>query len=350
VIAGIVDKVLAAQPDSVASYKAGKAKALDFIVGQVMRESRGRANIDVVKNLLKGLAVKATSNYSPAYKDYYEPNVTDHPYDPAKAKALLDAAGWVPGPDGIRRKNGQRLELQISYIGGQVIAQRLASLVQEEMRAIGIAITQKPYPTPVFFASQQAGGIINSGRYQIAYFGWISGVDPDDSSLYSCDQFPPVGQNDIFWCDPTLDQAEKDAIATVDQERARRGAAAAPGSLPPDAHRSRRRSRPLARRTAGAAEPGRAPRRRARRARRRRRPARANRRTHEAPDRHSPRDRIRARRLTPPHRPQIPPRPRRTALGLAAAVTARPPKSPLTASLSSRPRPEIHEVAQSDRS
>lgn len=144
------------------------------------------------------------------------------PYDPAKAKALLDAAGWVPGPDGIRRKKGQRLELQISYIGGQVIAQRLASLVQEEMRAIGIAITQKPYPTPVFFASQQAGGIINSGRYQIAYFGWISGVDPDDSSLYSCDQFPPVGQNDLFWCDPTLDQAEKDAIATVDQERRKR--------------------------------------------------------------------------------------------------------------------------------
>jgi aspartyl-tRNA(Asn)/glutamyl-tRNA(Gln) amidotransferase subunit B len=53
VIAGIVDKVIAAQADSVASYKAGKAKALDFIVGQIMKESRGRANVDVVKNLLK---------------------------------------------------------------------------------------------------------------------------------------------------------------------------------------------------------------------------------------------------------------------------------------------------------
>jgi len=53
VIAGIVDKVIAAQPDSVASYKAGKAKALDFLVGQIMKESRGRANVDVVKALLK---------------------------------------------------------------------------------------------------------------------------------------------------------------------------------------------------------------------------------------------------------------------------------------------------------
>jgi len=50
-IAAIVDNVIAAQPESVASYKAGKAKALDFLVGQVMRESRGRANVDIVKRL-----------------------------------------------------------------------------------------------------------------------------------------------------------------------------------------------------------------------------------------------------------------------------------------------------------
>ena len=52
-IAAIVDKVIAAQAESVAAYKGGKEKALDFIVGQVMRESRGRANVDVVKRLLK---------------------------------------------------------------------------------------------------------------------------------------------------------------------------------------------------------------------------------------------------------------------------------------------------------
>jgi aspartyl-tRNA(Asn)/glutamyl-tRNA(Gln) amidotransferase subunit B len=52
-IAGIVDKVIAAQPESVAAFKAGKTKALDFLVGQVMRESRGKANVDVVKRLLE---------------------------------------------------------------------------------------------------------------------------------------------------------------------------------------------------------------------------------------------------------------------------------------------------------
>jgi aspartyl-tRNA(Asn)/glutamyl-tRNA(Gln) amidotransferase subunit B len=53
VIAGIVDKVLAAQPDSVAAYRSGKSKALDFIIGQIMRESRGKAKLEIVKRLLE---------------------------------------------------------------------------------------------------------------------------------------------------------------------------------------------------------------------------------------------------------------------------------------------------------
>ena len=52
-VARFVDQVLAAQPDSVASYKAGKEKAFEFLVGQVMRVSRGKANVEMVRTLLK---------------------------------------------------------------------------------------------------------------------------------------------------------------------------------------------------------------------------------------------------------------------------------------------------------
>ncbi|MCA1668596.1 MAG: ABC transporter substrate-binding protein [Thermomicrobia bacterium] len=55
----------------------------------------------MVKDLLKGLAVKATGNLSPALEFYYEPNTTPYPHDVAKAKALLKDAGWTPGADGI---------------------------------------------------------------------------------------------------------------------------------------------------------------------------------------------------------------------------------------------------------
>lgn len=140
-------------------------------------------------------------------------------YNPAKAAALLDAAGWKPGPDGIRVKNGTRLSLQLSYIGGQSIGEKVAGLIQQEAKAVGIEITQKTYPANLYFASAQSGGILNSGKYQLAYYGWVSGVDPDNSSLYRCNQFPPQGQNSIFWCDPVLEAAEIDALGNMDQER-----------------------------------------------------------------------------------------------------------------------------------
>jgi aspartyl-tRNA(Asn)/glutamyl-tRNA(Gln) amidotransferase subunit B len=48
----IVEEVLAQNADSVASYKSGKVKALEFLVGQVMKASRGKANVDIVRTML----------------------------------------------------------------------------------------------------------------------------------------------------------------------------------------------------------------------------------------------------------------------------------------------------------
>ncbi|HXW50442.1 MAG TPA: peptide ABC transporter substrate-binding protein [Candidatus Acidoferrales bacterium] len=141
------------------------------------------------------------------------------PYDPARARTLLDEDGWKVGPDGIRVKNGTRLSLQLSYVGGQSIAEEVGALIQEEAKAVGIEITQKPYQADLYFAAAQDGGILNLGKYQIAYYSWASGVDPDDSSLYRCNQFPPQGQNVLFWCDPKVEAAEVDALSHMDQGR-----------------------------------------------------------------------------------------------------------------------------------
>jgi aspartyl-tRNA(Asn)/glutamyl-tRNA(Gln) amidotransferase subunit B len=48
----LVDEVLAANPQSVADYKAGKARAFDYLVGQVMKLCKGKASPPVVNELL----------------------------------------------------------------------------------------------------------------------------------------------------------------------------------------------------------------------------------------------------------------------------------------------------------
>jgi len=56
-------------------------------------------------------------------------------YDPAKAKALLDKAGWKPGPDGIRQKGGVRLVVPIgSWEHG------VPEVMQAQLKAIGVDV------------------------------------------------------------------------------------------------------------------------------------------------------------------------------------------------------------------
>ncbi len=62
-------------------------------------------------------------------------------YDTTKAKALLDSAGWTPGPDGIRVKNGRRLEFAISFPVSSASRKQYATLLQDAFRRVGAAAT-----------------------------------------------------------------------------------------------------------------------------------------------------------------------------------------------------------------
>ncbi|WP_405162266.1 ABC transporter substrate-binding protein [Nocardia sp. NBC_01499] len=61
-------------------------------------------------------------------------------YDPAKARDILDKAGWVPGGDGIRAKNGERLSFSVLFT--QVFAgnQAIIELVQQQLRQVGVEL------------------------------------------------------------------------------------------------------------------------------------------------------------------------------------------------------------------
>lgn len=50
----IVDDVIAANPKQVEQYKSGKTQVIGFLVGQVMKLSRGQANPAMANDLLKG--------------------------------------------------------------------------------------------------------------------------------------------------------------------------------------------------------------------------------------------------------------------------------------------------------
>ncbi len=144
-------------------------------------------------------------------------DVKRYPYDPAQARTLLRAAGWQPGADGVLLKDGTRLSLTIVYNVANATRRGLAVQVQGMLKAIGIDTAIKTYPISLFAAPVAMGGVLQGGKYDLALHGWISGVDPDNHSAFTCGAMPPGGNNDMFFCDKRVDAAENVALEHYDQ-------------------------------------------------------------------------------------------------------------------------------------
>ena len=145
-------------------------------------------------------------------------HVVRYPYNVAKAKALLDQAGWHVGPDGVRVKNGQRLTFQISTQIESTAGRRYEEQFLTYWRTVGAQAVVKNYPTSSFFDNTSAG-ILQGGHYDVADFAWVAAADIDTSASLSGHNFSPHGQNNLFWSNPVADKAMDDANATIDQRK-----------------------------------------------------------------------------------------------------------------------------------
>jgi peptide/nickel transport system substrate-binding protein len=176
---------------------------------------------EIIQKILHGSAIPAVTDQHPLLSWAYTDDVTHYPFDPVKARALLDADGWKVGPDGVRVKNGQRLEFTISTQTESSGGKALQTLLQREWRDVGVQADVKNYPTSQFWDNSTAG-ILQGGHYDVALFSWIAGADPDDSEIYSGDNLAPKGQNAMQWDNPTATAAMNDALQTIDQARRKR--------------------------------------------------------------------------------------------------------------------------------
>jgi len=80
--------------------------------------------------------------------------VGEYSYDPAKASALLSAAGWVRGSDGVLAKDGMKLSFNLTNGEGQFPQGDLVcQAVQAYLNKIGCQVTIREIPAASFFAS-----------------------------------------------------------------------------------------------------------------------------------------------------------------------------------------------------
>ncbi|HEX6832786.1 MAG TPA: peptide ABC transporter substrate-binding protein, partial [Rudaea sp.] len=170
----------------------------------------------IVRDDSYGTATVAVADLSPYYWAF-DRSLSPIPYDPNGAKALLDAAGWHPGPDGVRTKNGRRLSLLYVYGTGSQLVRTIIAQVQQMYRPLGIEVQLKGYDYATLYAAAQSGGILNGGRFDMAMYSWVSGADPDDSSQWTCAAIPPNGNNVSRYCSRQMDALQRTALSTLDR-------------------------------------------------------------------------------------------------------------------------------------
>ena len=171
-----------------------------------------------------GFAMPLCTDHPSAYHPGYEPFPNCPVFDPLAANKLLDDNGWVKGPDGVRAKDGQRLEFEYSTSLNQPWRVDGEAIIKRNLQALGIKLDIQNYPFDTFFnsylpqgnASPPTGAV--AGRYDIAEFENSPGTtyDPDDSSSLACNQMPPNGYNVDFYCNRALDALYKKEQTTAD--------------------------------------------------------------------------------------------------------------------------------------
>jgi len=178
---------------------------------------------EINTRLLGGNATIAWSHISPFAWYYTEPKKT--PFDIAQANAVLDQAGWVKGADGIRAKNGQKLELEMCTTTRQVRQDTLA-LQAGYLKQIGISASVNPVSASDLFASYnestpQMKCNISRSNNDLALFTSLMPLSPNGMySTFVSDQVPPNGQNDGQVNSPEADQIFNDLKNTVDFSKA----------------------------------------------------------------------------------------------------------------------------------
>jgi peptide/nickel transport system substrate-binding protein len=138
--------------------------------------------------------------------------LAQYPHDLAKAKQLLDAAGFPPDKDGVRL----RFTLKTST---DETTRVLAEAVQQQLADAGMAVDIRPSEFGTFYSD------ITKGAFQMYILRWTGATNLDPDIFRYCfasSSFPPMGANRGFYANATIDQLVAEAASSTDMEQRKR--------------------------------------------------------------------------------------------------------------------------------
>jgi peptide/nickel transport system substrate-binding protein len=130
---------------------------------------------------------------------------------------MLAEAGWKPGPDGILAKDGQRFAFTLITNNGNETRKDVATLVQADLRNIGIEVKVEIYEWAVFLDKH-----VDTADFDALVLGWSLGVDYDQYTLWHSSQTNPKQLNFCAYKNPEVDHMLDDIRVEYDRDAIKR--------------------------------------------------------------------------------------------------------------------------------
>jgi peptide/nickel transport system substrate-binding protein len=182
-------------------HKTTHRELLDPRVRQAIEYATDRGQI--IKTAWLGLAQAGSTIVAPADGSWHDSALKPLPFDLAKANALLNAAGYKKGPNGVRIAHGHPMSYNVIFPPDERgTGDRTFQIMQSDLAKIGIAISQQNMDDSATF---NAISHDNYRTFDMAMWDWVPPVDPDFMlSVVTCAQ---LGNNsDSGYCNHTYDQ------------------------------------------------------------------------------------------------------------------------------------------------
>jgi len=169
----------------------------------------------IIDTVRFGLAEVATGPFNPSSSDF-NPNIDPFSYDPVRAVALLDEAGWIDHDgDGIRDKDGVKFSFELQGSSGSQFVDQLLPILADEFERVGIEMTERRLEFTVLVENAR------DHRFDANTMGWISDLVVDPYQLWHSSSIVNRGSNYVSFNNPEADRLIEDARIEFDPLRRR---------------------------------------------------------------------------------------------------------------------------------
>jgi peptide/nickel transport system substrate-binding protein len=147
--------------------------------------------VSIARSIYHNDSPLATTEIPPVFGEH-DASIAGQPYEPALSRALL----------------GKRhIEVRIAFNASENVYRSVATLVQANLRAVGIDATLHGATPSVLYAPPAQGGVLYDGLFDLEVGAWYGGLDPEASEPWTCANLAPNGPNVARWCDARYDAA-----------------------------------------------------------------------------------------------------------------------------------------------